>query len=341
MAESELGEVARFLGTVFGVGESHRMFQPDVLRWKCCVPHPFWQGSRGYALRYKGGIAAFGCLVPIRFLTGSGTVASCNVIDWAASKTIPGAGVTLYRHIQGLTGTMINIGGTSDARQVLPQIGFEVRADIHHYTRVLRPWRHFRMDDRRDWKSPLRLVRDYSELMRATRGEHSLIARRITSFESVSAAALPDPSVTRQIVCARTPESLDYFMACPAAQVDAYLLERGSAAVGYFLLSRVGCQCRVADLWIRSMDQQQWAEGYAAAAAVARQDPEITEITAAASLALAAGALQKAGFRPTHTEPVFVLDPDRLLAGRNDLAVGLLENDAFYWSAGGVSLQAG
>ncbi len=43
----------RFLRGVFNVGESHRMFQADVLRWKCFTPHPFWDGSRGYALRYK------------------------------------------------------------------------------------------------------------------------------------------------------------------------------------------------------------------------------------------------------------------------------------------------
>ena len=55
-------------------------------------------GSRGYALRYKGEIAAFGCLVPCRFLTGSGSVASCNVIDWAASKAVPGAGPCCPAH---------------------------------------------------------------------------------------------------------------------------------------------------------------------------------------------------------------------------------------------------
>src|ERR1035438_3159598 len=161
IAESELGDVMRFLRTVFGVSESHRMFQADVLRWKCFAPHPFWEGDRGYALRYKGEIAAFGCLVPCRFLTGSGTVASCDVIDWAASKAVPGAGIMLYRHIQGLTGTMINIVRTGDASQVLPKIGFQVRAERHSYTRVLRPWHHFRQTHQRDWKSPLRLARDY------------------------------------------------------------------------------------------------------------------------------------------------------------------------------------
>jgi len=322
----------RFLRTVFGVGESHRMFQPDILRWKCFTPHPFWEGSRGYALRYKGEIAAFGCVVPCRFLTGSGTVASCNVIDWAASKAVPGAGIMLYRHIQGLTGTMINIGGTADARNVLPKIGFRARAEVGHYTRVLRPWRHFRMADRKDWKSPLRLARDYRELgSGAGDAGRGLTARRVSSFDGAPADLFPDPSVTRQVVCARTPESLDYFLACPAGTIQPYLLERAHTPAGYFLLNRVGHQCRIADLWIRAADRQAWAEAYAAATAAARTDPQTTEVTVAASGPLQIGALEDAGYRLTHEEPVFVLDPDGRL-GLNDFAVSLLENDGFYWS---------
>jgi hypothetical protein len=273
-------------------------------------------------------------VVPCRFLTGSETVASCNVIDWAASKAVPGAGIMLYRHIQGLTGTMINIGGTDEARQVLPRIGFQARAEIHHYTRVLRPWRHFRMADRKDWKSPLRLARDYRELGRAAHHDGGALAvRRVDSFDD--AGTFPDPSVTQEVVCARTFESLNYFLACPAAKMDAYLLERGRAPAGYFLLSRVGCECRIADLWIHSAAGREWAEAYAAATAAARTDPHITQIAVAASLPLQTGALQRAGYRRTHSEPVFVLDPDRRLGDRNDLAVSLLDNDGFYWSGDG------
>jgi hypothetical protein len=336
VAESELGDVMRFLRTVFGVGESHRMFQADVLRWKCFAPHPFWEGSRGYALRYRGEIAAFGCVVPCRFLTGSGTVASCNVIDWAASKSVPGAGIMLYRHIQGLTGAMINIGGTEDARQVLPRIGFHAGVEIHHYTRVLRPWRHFQAAGRKGWKSPLRLARDYRELVRAAHeAGQALTARRVDRFDGAAAGVFPDPAVTQQVVCARTPESLNYFLACPAAQMDAYLLERGQTPAGYSLLSRLGRQCRIADLWIRSADPREWAEAYAAAASAARADPHITEIAVAASSPLQITAIQKAGYRRTHSEPVFVSDPGSLLGGRNDFAVSLLENDGFYWSGNG------
>ncbi|HVN06738.1 MAG TPA: hypothetical protein VMT86_20105 [Bryobacteraceae bacterium] len=303
--------------TVFGAGDDHRMFQPDVLHWKCLAPHPFWEGSRGYALRYKGEIAAFGCAVPYRFLSGPGTVAGCNVIDWAASKAVPGAGLMLYRHIQTLAGTMINIGGTADARRVLPANGFEVRAELHHFTRVLRPLRHMRHAPARDWKSPLRLARDYRELARATP-----TARPARASQPIT--AFPDPAATHQVVCARTPESLAYVIACPAAKIESYVFNGG-----YFLLSRIGHQCRIADLWVASPRAQDWAAAYAAAAAAA----DTAAITAGASQPLQIAALRQAGYRETHSEPVFVLDPDHQLGGRRDLALSLLENDAFYWSA--------
>lgn len=308
--------MARFLRTVFGAGDDHRMFQPDVLRWKCLAPHPFWEGSRGYALRYKGEIAAFGCIVPYRFLSGSGTVAGCNVIDWAASKTVPGAGLMLYRHIQTLAGTMINVGGTADARRVLPANGFEVRAELHHFTRVLRPLRHMRHAPARDWKAPLRLARDYRELARATP-----TARPARASQPIT--AFPDPAVTQQVVCARTPELFAYVLACPAAAIESYGFDGG-----YFLLSRIGRECRIADLWIASPREQDWAAAYAAAAAAA----DTAAITAGVSQPLQIAALRQAGYRETHSEPVFVLDPNARLEGRRDLALGFLENDAFYWS---------
>jgi hypothetical protein len=322
----------RFLRTVFGVGQSHRMFHEDVLRWKCFAPHPFWEGGRGYALRYRNEIAAFGCVVPCRFLTGSGTVSSCDVIDWAASKIVPGAGIMLYRHIQGLSGTMINIGGTDDARKVLPKIGFQDGPQRHGFTRVIRPWRQFSRADRKDWKWPLRLARDLREWGRRTpEGGHTLTPRRVDRFAGLPADVFPDPAVTRQVVCERTVDLLEYFMACPAAQMEAYLFERGRLPVGYFLLSRVGWRCRIADLWIRSADRQDWIEAYAVATNVVRTDPSATEVTTAVSLPLQAGVLEECGYRRTHTEPVFVLDPAVRLGSRNDLALSLLENDGYYW----------
>ena len=314
--------MARFLCAVFGVPDSHRMFQEDVLRWKCFTPHPFWEGDRGYALRYKGAMAAFGCLVPCRFLTGSQAVASCNVIDWAASKAVPGAGIILYRHIRTLTGTMINIGGTPDALHVLPQIGFAPRTEIHQYTRVIRPLRH--LAGRKGWKSPLRLARDYGELARPAEPAPSWSAAKVAELPRDT---FPDPSVTGQVVGERTAASLAYFLSCPVARMELYRVERG-----YFLLSHVDRQCRIADLWVNSAEPRDWAKAYAAAAAAARADSQATEVTAGASSPLQTKALEQAGYRRVHSEPVFVLDPDFRLAGRRDLALGFLENDAFYWS---------
>jgi hypothetical protein len=53
-------------------------------------------------------------------------------------------------------------------------------------------------------------------------------------------------------------------------------------------------------------------------------------------LPLQEDALKQAGYRRTDGEPVFVLDPDRLLGDRNDFAVSLLENDGYYWSGPGA-----
>jgi len=314
------------------------MFQADVLRWKCFAPHPFWEGSRGYALRHKGGIAAFGCVVPLRFLTSAGAAASCNVIDWAASKAVPGAGILLYRHIQELAGAMINIGGSTDAFRVLPSIGFQTGADRHNYRRVLRPWRYLRRFGQKDWKAPLRLARDYRALARrgAAANRRDLEARRLASFDAVTEEVFPDPSIVGRAVCARTAQSLNYFLACPAAHMEAYLLERGHAPAGYFVLSRVGGRCRIADLWIRSADPLDWAAAYLAATDAACADPDLVEVTAAVCAPFETGALERAGYRRTHAEPVFVLDRDRRLGDKNDLSVTLLENDGFYWREPGA-----
>jgi hypothetical protein len=327
VAESELREVAGFLREVFAVGEDYRMFQPDVLRWKCFAPHPFWEGSRGYILRHKGAIAAFGCIVPCRFLTTEGSVPGCDVIDWAASRAVPGAGALLYRHIQRLAGTMINIGGSDEARAVLPRMGFDLRQQRHTYSRVLRPWQHFASGPK-DWKAPLRMARDYRELAFPVRAAaRALTTRRVESFRAVE--IFPDPAVTGQVVCARTPQLLDYFLACPAARMEGWVWEQAGRPVGYMLLSRVGRECRIADLWLHSAEVDLWAGAYAAAAGAALRDPTTTQVTAAASLSLQMGALGRAGYRRTSVEPVFVLDSGGL---PRELALSFAENDAFYWS---------
>jgi hypothetical protein len=303
------------------------MFQPEVLRWKCFAPHPFWEGSRGYTLRYKGAIAAFGCIVPCRFRTPAGAVSGCDVIDWAADKTVPGAGAMLYRHIQTLTGVMINIGGTPEARAVLPRMGFELRCRLHTYMRTLRPARHLLRAGPKDWKAPLRLARDYAGLARPV--PRALTARRVANFTGAVPAAFPDPAIAGATVCARTPELLDYFLACPAARIEAFLIDEPP---GYFLLSRVGNQCRIADLWVRSADARLWAQAYAAATAAALRDSATTQSTIAVSTPMQIEALRQAGYRPSHHEPVFVLDPDSVLPP-GVLALSFFENDGAYWSA--------
>jgi len=304
------------------------MFQLDAIRWKCFAPHPFWEGSRAYALRYKGEIAAFGCVVPSRFLTPDGAVPVSNVIDWSASKAVPGAGIMLYRHIQSLAPVMINIGGTEDARSVLPKIGFQARLERHGYTRVLRPWRYFLESREKNWKSLLRLARDYRELARSISNR----GIRAAALNQLPREAFPAPAAAGPISCLRSQELIDYFRACPLARFQPYLLECSGEGIGYFLLSTHGAHSRIADLWVRSAEIQDWSEAYAAAVQVAA-DMGSNQVTAGASAPLQMQALRSAGFRRTLIEPVFVRDPETRLASGAEIALNLLENDAAYWRA--------
>jgi hypothetical protein len=149
------------------------------------------------------------------------------------------------------------------------------------------------------------LARDLGELARSPGARKPLAARRVASFEDAA---------------------WNYFMACPAAPMEGYLLEREGAPVGAFLLSRVGDECRIADLRTNG----DWVGAYQAAVAAAGN---VTRIVAAASVPARTEALEQAGFRRTHSEPVFVLDPESRLPA--ELSVSLLENDGFYWHSQG------
>ncbi len=52
------------------------------------------------------------------------------IIDWAASKTAPGAGVAIYQHVLKLTDGLIGVGGSDDAQRVLPRMGFKARQEL-------------------------------------------------------------------------------------------------------------------------------------------------------------------------------------------------------------------
>jgi hypothetical protein len=99
---------------------------------------------------------------------------------------------------------------------------------------------------------------------------------------------------------------------------------------GYFLLSSVGPQTRIADLFVDSTEPTAWTAAYALAGRAAQDLPETSEIAALASIPLARQALLANGFRPRGSDPAWVSDPGQRLDDARPLYVTMLEWDGSY-----------
>jgi len=328
--ESELPAIAALLHNTFGTNDTYRVFRPEVMRWKCHAPHPLWNGSRSYVVRYQGEVAGCGCMVPMELLTPAGDVLRAGVvIDWAGSRAVPGSGALIYRGLQDLVDVLMGIGGSDDARAIIPRMGFKVRSSIENSVRVTRPVTHMFHSRPLTWKSPLRAGRDSLQLIKpSTSVPQSWSAKPVQRFDASVNPVLPVPRAG--IVARRTPELLNYYLDCPASAMRGFLLSLDQRLQGYFILSRVGRETRIAELWITSAEEADWRAAYALAARLASKEDGTTEISARAALPVERSAVAAAGFRVIASDPVFVKDPKKKLPADIALGVGAMANDAFY-----------
>ena len=137
--------------------------------------------------------------------------------------------------------------------------------------------------------------------------------------------------------CARNyPEShhsaafIEFMRRCPGAAMSFFNLSQKGLAQGYFMLARVGGQCRLADLRIRSAKPEDWIAAYATAARAAELDPANCELVSYATVPLVCQALEANGFRMRGEMPVLALDRNNLLGDAAHLHLGMLDDDSSY-----------
>jgi hypothetical protein len=326
ICEGDLEEACRFLCTAFGVGSDWPLFQPEVLRWKALTPHPLWVGGRGYALRRNGEIAAYGCAMPTRFGLDGGELLAACVIDWAASKAMPGGGVAIYNHIAKFTDALIGVGGSDSAHRVLRRMSFQARQEFEIYGRVTRPVRRLLGVQGKSWRDVARFGRNVWRGLRPMGGRAGeWRARRVEQFDESLEAVLPRPGLISGIVCQRSAALLNYMLACPAARMEGYLVEREGQVAGYFLLAFTQKECRVAELWVASGDERDWL----AALLAAVKGREGNQVSVGCGNAFALQIAHWAGFHRITRQPVYVKDPSGALPSAMDAAMSLLDTDAF------------
>ena len=152
----------------------------------------------------------------------------------------------------------------------------------------------------------------------------------IHQFDESSAAVLPSRTAGEFTGCKRTPAMLNYMLRCPGASFAAFVIMERERLLGYFILSWVGRQCRIADAFVDSGIPADWRSAYALATSTAADDPRTCEIEAASSDPLAADAMLQNGFRLRDQQPVFLSDPKQILSGSPPLRIGLLDGEGSY-----------
>lgn len=326
---ADLPVLRDFLMQAFDIHQSPSNWRDQALQWKCITPHPWWPKTRAFARYRDQQMTAAGVLVPIRMQTPSGVVSCGHVIDWGGSSSAPGAGIQLYLALASIAGPVFGIGGSVDTRKILPRIGARVIQRAAVWSRLLRPLRALKFAPM-DWKTPARLarnvVRSWPSVASPSGDWH---VDRVANFEDAVGVPFPEPDRFRALVPERSVALLNYWLACPCAQVSGYVLRRGSEAAGYFLLSELEDRCCIADLWVAEDTSEMWTQAYRAAFHAALRDTQASRIVTMNSLEHAGRALASLGFRKSEND-VFLLDPQQKLPSASVVALTMADFDGFY-----------
>jgi len=328
-ARQDLPGVTRFLASIFAENLSPAVLHPRFLEWKFFADRRDWEGARSYVVKQEQQVVAHVCVWPMMFTAGQRKIRSCHLIDWAASPAAPGAGAFIYQHLMQLAGTVIAVGGSEHARRVLPKLKFRPHGSLEVYARVVRPWKQFRLRPRASrWKDLARLGRNTLWSLRPLPVESGWSALPVSQADSRFESMQVSLSI-----CCRTQKSSDamnYFLACPTARCSLFYLLRNREASGYFVLSQLGGQCRIADLYVGSEDQSAWEAAFRIAARTAAESPETCEITAASSLPWLSRLLSEEGFKMRNVKPILLFDPESNFANTPPLYVQFIDSDAFF-----------
>ncbi len=304
---------------------------PECLRWKYFQPRADFLAPRSWAYRDDAGqiIAHIG-VGPITFLLPDVTVTANMMIDWAANPDWPGIGRRLMEEVSKDLPLYFTLGGTPAAKRSLQKQEYTTAGTLETFRKILRPFREFRSELRpfKRWKV-YRMVRGWRSHLACMNLAAGWSAERIWSFRSLE-ALLRSPDGCPWTRCARTPDMLDYMLACPA-NTKAFVLRHKGNPLGYVLMTHRGSQVRIADLWLATLDEDLWKGAYAAAEQAARSSyPRAWNITATCSTPTLHNALLANRFESVFDRPLWLKDPSGLLREAKPLHVQALEADSWY-----------
>ena len=107
------------------------------------------------------------------------------------------------------------------------------------------------------------------------------------------------------------------------------MLEKLGQLRGYYLLNRIGGQCRIIDLYVDSAAPPDWQAAYRLAVNDAASQPQTCEITTFCSLPWVGKLLESEGFHQRDERPAMLFGREKSFAGAQQVHLQMVECDAF------------
>jgi hypothetical protein len=321
--------VRDLMRTAFGGRDLLAATEP-MMSWKYDCPRPGWQSTRAIVAVEGGRIVAHAGVWPLDLSAPGGLVHCVHLIDWVADRACAGAGAAVYMAGQALAPVSIVIGGSEEARRILPKLGFTQAGEMRIHALPLRPWRQFL---HRRGCAPARrtalLARN--ALWRWRAGPASpgrWTFKEVPAFDASHQAWLGSLSASRFTSSWRDPGGLNYLLACPAMPVRATAALEDGEIRALLVLALAGRQMRVADLRVSGETEAAWTRAFGWAACMAMRSDVADELVAGSTTRITCSALAANGFRVRAVKPVWVRDRGRLLEGA-PLRLQMSDSDGF------------
>jgi Acetyltransferase (GNAT) domain len=315
--------LVQFLARAFSVGTQAAFLDSALMRWKYWTPREDYPEARSYVLERNGEITAHAGVWPLSIRTEGICARGAHMIDWASDASAPGSGAALVQRLIRQFDFMYSIGGSSMTQNVLPAFGFKEVTQAWLGVRPLRPLRQMLFHQTRNWKLPVRLARNaWWSVVPMPRHRNGWSAAEASADEF-------DPPVC----CQHSPGFFRYIEQCPTIHLRLYRLLAKGAEEGWFALSVIQKQARIAGVWLKNASSANWRSAYLATQEAAGAIAETCEISAAGSAGASEMAAQDAGFRIVRREPVYLLQ--KTGAPLMPFEFQLADNDEFFLSSGG------
>jgi hypothetical protein len=329
----DLNMLREFLQRAFNTSHDAPFLDPSMMAWKYWDRRDDWRGPRSYVLVRDGVIVAHVGIYPLTF--DGGRVRGVHMIDWAAAKDSPGAGLTLLRELNTMFDFIYSIGGSEMTCKILPAFGFVEYVRQWKGARPLRPFQQILKHQHRSWKLAPRLARNLlwalpnASECHGTEGWKSEEIHPGALLQKFYSQSVPDAHVSP-----RQPVFFEYLLRCPAMQIRLYrMLDKGGSK-GHFAIGLLRGQVRVAGVWLRDPDRETWQAAFSLAQQAARRLDKAYEIVAAGTEGLSEHAAIRSGLRIARYTPVYLLNKNGKFALPPDFQFQLADNDGLFLDLG-------